>query len=470
MQRWPTRLLALVLLLAATLVAGQIRRGDDSAIAVQSRQLTVSLVDFAFEPSVIEIPADTEVTITLTNDGSAQHSFVVGALGIDSGPINGGASEVISFEAPVGEYDIVCDIPGHKELGMVGTLRVVAAPDDFAPTIKSIENEVPITPVAAGEPTAQPLSMLPSTEPTVEMSDSFRFAPTDITVQAGEPVTVHLVNVGTANHQFDIDSLGIHSGPIAGGTSKTMIFTILNAGDYEFRCGMPGHTELGEVGTIRVIEAVSRPSDGARLGELETRVAQLETSVAGTPAGMRATPVSVDAGSPPVATPVVEPPPATPADVAPIEPRPVAATPGTTTGAGTRESPASVGQAIVLDGLSVTLLTAAVLPPGAFSLEAESGMVLLSLELRIENAGAGPIPYSPEQVSLKDIVQGYEFADTSYTFLGSNPLQRAELPPGDFVRGSVIVQVDARSTQLLVRFSSESYGQGEQLFWIVAVP
>jgi len=470
LQRWPTRLLASVLLLAATLVAGQIRRGDDSAIAVQSTQLTVSLGDFAFEPSVIEIPADTEVTITLTNDGSAQHSFVVDALGIDSGPINGDASEAISFEAPVGDYDIVCDIPGHKELGMVGTLRVVDAPDDLVPTIKPVEDEAPNAPVATDEPTAQPLSMLPSLEPTIQMSDSFRFAPTEITVQSGVPVTLHLVNLGIANHQFDIDSLGIHSGLIAGGTSKTVTLTIMNAGDYEFRCGIPGHTELGEVGTVRVVDAMPLPPDGARLGELETRVAQLETSVAGTPAGMGATPVNVDAGSPPVATPIVSPPPATPADVAPIEPRPVTATPAATTCAGTRESPASVGQAIVLDGLSVTLMNAEVLPPGAIPLEAESGMVRLWLDLRIENTGAGPIPYSPEQVSLKDIVQGYEFTDTSYTFLGSNPLQRAELPPGDFVRGSVIVQVDAKSTQLLVRFSSESYGQGEQLFWIVALP
>lgn len=82
--------------------------------------------DIYFEPNELTIPADTEVVIHLPNEGAAPHSFVIPNLGIRVEQASG-TEEEITLNAPVGEYDFICDIPGHKEAGMVGTLTVTAA-------------------------------------------------------------------------------------------------------------------------------------------------------------------------------------------------------------------------------------------------------------------------------------------------------------------------------------------------------
>jgi len=84
----------------------------------------VVMVDIAFQPTEIVIPADTDVTIQLTNNGVAIHNFVVDELSIHSGDFTSGQSGSVTVNAPAGSYQYYCSIPGHKDLGMVGTLTV----------------------------------------------------------------------------------------------------------------------------------------------------------------------------------------------------------------------------------------------------------------------------------------------------------------------------------------------------------
>src|SRR6188768_4565421 len=79
----------------------------------------VSMVDLAFEPAEITIPANTDVTITLVNNGAAQHQFKIDALNVDSGAVNSGDSAEVAINTAPGEYDFHCPIPGHTEAGMV---------------------------------------------------------------------------------------------------------------------------------------------------------------------------------------------------------------------------------------------------------------------------------------------------------------------------------------------------------------
>jgi uncharacterized cupredoxin-like copper-binding protein len=51
------------------------------------------------------------------------HNFSIGGLDIDV-DIKPGASEETVINAPAGEYEDYCNVPGHKEAGMVGTLIV----------------------------------------------------------------------------------------------------------------------------------------------------------------------------------------------------------------------------------------------------------------------------------------------------------------------------------------------------------
>jgi uncharacterized cupredoxin-like copper-binding protein len=79
--------------------------------------------DIYFEPEELEIPADTDVTVSLPNEGVALHNFAIDELGIDV-DIAPGATEETVINAPAGEYEYYCNVPGHKAAGMSGTLTV----------------------------------------------------------------------------------------------------------------------------------------------------------------------------------------------------------------------------------------------------------------------------------------------------------------------------------------------------------
>jgi plastocyanin/mono/diheme cytochrome c family protein len=86
--------------------------------------LEVDMVDIAFNPTELTIPANTDVTINLVNNGAATHNFNVDALGVQSGDYAGGQTGSVTINAAPGEYEYYCSIPGHKEAGMVGKLIV----------------------------------------------------------------------------------------------------------------------------------------------------------------------------------------------------------------------------------------------------------------------------------------------------------------------------------------------------------
>jgi plastocyanin len=86
--------------------------------------VTVEAVDLAFKPSDLVIVANTPVTVTVHNDGVALHNFSVDALGI-SVDVLPGETKTVTINAPAGEYEFYCDVPGHKQAGMVGRLYIV---------------------------------------------------------------------------------------------------------------------------------------------------------------------------------------------------------------------------------------------------------------------------------------------------------------------------------------------------------
>ena len=84
---------------------------------------TLDLVDFAFQPSTLTIPANTATVVPLVNKGAAPHNFSIDALKI-SQDVNTGQTAQVTINAPAGTYQFYCNKPGHRELGMVGTLTV----------------------------------------------------------------------------------------------------------------------------------------------------------------------------------------------------------------------------------------------------------------------------------------------------------------------------------------------------------
>lgn len=83
--------------------------------------VTVESYDIYFEPRGLTIPAGTDVTLTLPNEGGTLHNFSIDALGI-SVDIAAGAAETVTINAPAGMYEYYCNVPGYKSAGMVGVL------------------------------------------------------------------------------------------------------------------------------------------------------------------------------------------------------------------------------------------------------------------------------------------------------------------------------------------------------------
>jgi uncharacterized cupredoxin-like copper-binding protein len=227
--------------------------------------------DIFFEPTEITIPANTDVTISLPNEGAAAHNFSIDELDISVDLPPGETKEVV-INAPAGTYEFYCNVPGHREAGMVGTLTVSeeAAPAAGATTPAAAATPVAGTPGAAeatpveeaaatteaeaATPAAtaeEPAAAEQAAAEAVEVvSHDIFFEPKEITIPADSDVTVSLPNEGVTLHNFSIDALNISVDIQPGATEETVINA--PAGTYEFYCNVPGHKAAGMVGTLTV--------------------------------------------------------------------------------------------------------------------------------------------------------------------------------------------------------------------------
>ncbi len=86
--------------------------------------VVVEMVDIAFVPVELTIPANTDVPFQFINTGAAVHNFTIDDPAVFSGDLAAGATSDLVVNLPVGTYEYYCSIPGHAEAGMVGTLTV----------------------------------------------------------------------------------------------------------------------------------------------------------------------------------------------------------------------------------------------------------------------------------------------------------------------------------------------------------
>jgi plastocyanin len=92
---------------------------------------TVKMDEYSYDPDSLSVSRGD--TIAVENDGNIAHN-----LTIERGPdpkekstklagtdtFLGGKSEDLRVDLDPGEYAMVCTVPGHRELGMVGTITV----------------------------------------------------------------------------------------------------------------------------------------------------------------------------------------------------------------------------------------------------------------------------------------------------------------------------------------------------------
>ena len=127
---------AAFLLMAAGLLSGCGGGGPE--------QVSVNMREFSFTPDRLTVPAGAEISLTLRNLGALEHNFHFMKLGEEvteswseedeagayysQGVIEGGGVQTVTFTAPnvPGDYQFLCSVPSHFELGMVGVLTVTA--------------------------------------------------------------------------------------------------------------------------------------------------------------------------------------------------------------------------------------------------------------------------------------------------------------------------------------------------------
>jgi len=88
--------------------------------------IRVTAHDFSFDPRAIRLQATKTVNLVFDNEGHMFHTFTATELGFELRANPGQSiSGALTPERP-GRYEFVCSVPGHANLGMRGTITVLA--------------------------------------------------------------------------------------------------------------------------------------------------------------------------------------------------------------------------------------------------------------------------------------------------------------------------------------------------------
>lgn len=134
---WPHSLLRAAVLIAAFSLGGStLCRAAEPLVSPTpsppADELRIVSKEFSFSISPMRVAAGRPVTIILDNSqGETEHRVVFTRLGLRLSATAGGVTkQVYTFKRP-GEYEFICDLPGHVEAGMKGELTV--GPRDGGP-------------------------------------------------------------------------------------------------------------------------------------------------------------------------------------------------------------------------------------------------------------------------------------------------------------------------------------------------
>jgi nitrite reductase (NO-forming) len=271
----PAAALAVVALVVASVAAIAAVGGRDSSgsngILAETGQATgaqtveVELGEFYVEPASIEVPAGTELTVTITNAGEMPHDLKLdGTTGSDL--IDPGQTLTADLGVIDASSQAWCTVPGHKEAGMVlditttddGGGQPAAEPtaDDDATAAIDFDAEP-----AAGwrpyDPTLQPAPggtehqlTMHAVETEIEVAPGVtqmmwtfdgKVPGTTLRGRVGDLFTVTLVNDGEIGHSLDFHASKVawndEMRTIEPGESLVYQFQAQHAGAFMYHCG-----------------------------------------------------------------------------------------------------------------------------------------------------------------------------------------------------------------------------------------
>ena len=105
--------------------------GDDqprrTVTAPAGGELRVVAEEYSFDPAGVVVRGPGELRLRLRNEGSLAHNLKLmrdGRVVGGTPTFPGGESRSARLTLEPGEYELVCTVGDHAELGMKGTLRV----------------------------------------------------------------------------------------------------------------------------------------------------------------------------------------------------------------------------------------------------------------------------------------------------------------------------------------------------------
>ncbi len=257
----------------------------------EMQELTVELNEFAFTPSDLTFEAGVPYELTLRNTGQEKHYFTAHefyrAIATRKAETEQSEVKVPYFTAievypgeevefyfiPVlpGTFELFCEIEGHADAGMHGTVTVTGEiPTSPAPVMASVAEgdwvqDAPDRVASADWDAMETVS--------VELGEYY-FAPEAITLQVGQPYKLELKNAGEIKHEFTADAFyrsvafrkaqdaaGEYKGPypseieVFAGQQTDLYLIPTEAGEYELVCEIEGHLEAGMAGKIMVVSS-----------------------------------------------------------------------------------------------------------------------------------------------------------------------------------------------------------------------
>lgn len=250
-----------------------------------------------------------KVTIQIVNEDGVEHQLEIIGMSVksDSAKTKGETKSVTFVANKAGTYQYICNIPGHKEAGMVGKL-IVAGGEDMGhqvsitqPTKTVVQLEAPkaVTVQDIAAPSVVPPPIKRGTPATVNIlletgevigklagESTYSYWTFNgtvpgplIRVREGDTVVLTIKNSGSQPHSIDLHAVnGPGGGAVATqtppGQSTTFRFKALNPGVYLYHCAsphIPSHIANGMYGLILV-----EPREGLPAVDREFYVVQGE--------------------------------------------------------------------------------------------------------------------------------------------------------------------------------------------------
>ena len=255
------------------------------------KTVTIDMSEFAFTPKNVTLEAGQPYVLEVVNTGTVKHEFTaedfmrtVAMRKAETAETEvkvpffteievfaGKKAELFLIPLIPGTYELVCEIEGHYEAGMFGTITVTGQ----TPASPALQ----LADVAAGPWLQDGAALVKAADwdakktVTIDMSE-FAFTPKDFTLTAGQPYVLKVASGGDVKHEFTAgdffnsvafrkaeDASAEFKAPapreveVFAGKTVELFLIPTKPGTYDLVCEIEGHFEAGMFGTITVTPA-----------------------------------------------------------------------------------------------------------------------------------------------------------------------------------------------------------------------